>query len=75
MARIVKNPEICGGVPTIEGTRLPVAMILEYLTARVSEKELLEQFPTLTSEGIEACLQYATATINRQKPARKLEAA
>lgn len=56
--RIVVNPEVRFGKPTVRGTRLTVGEILGYL-ADTSEKEVLRDFPQLTPEDIKACLAYA----------------
>ena len=53
--RIVANPEICGGVPCVKGTRIPVHIILSHLAAGESKEEILENFPELTAEDILAC--------------------
>ena len=58
--RIVANPEICGGVPCVKGTRIPVHIILSHLAAGESKEEILENFPELILEDIQACLKYAS---------------
>ena len=58
--RIISNPEICGGVPCVQGTRIPVHIVLSHLAAGESREEILENFPELTSEDIHACLEYAS---------------
>ena len=47
------------GKPCIRGMRITVQDILEYLAGGMSEAEILEEFPDLTSEDIRACLAYA----------------
>jgi hypothetical protein len=37
--RIVSNPEICGGVPCVKGTRIPVHIILSHLAAGERSKK------------------------------------
>jgi uncharacterized protein (DUF433 family) len=39
--------------------RITVYDVLSYLAAGMSPEEILEDFPFLTREDIEACLQYA----------------
>lgn len=58
--RIVSNPEICGGVPCVKGTRIPVYIILSHLAAGETEEEILKNFPELTPEDIKSCLEYAS---------------
>lgn len=56
---IVSNPEICGGQPTISGTRMRVKDILDLLAAGASRKEILEDYSYLKDMDITAALQYA----------------
>jgi uncharacterized protein (DUF433 family) len=57
--RIVLNPEIRFGKPTIRGTRLTVGDVLSYLAAGMTEKQILDEFPQLSLEDIRACLAFA----------------
>lgn len=57
--RIAVDPAICGGRPTVAGTRMRVSDVLEALACGVSEAEILEDFPYLSIEDIRACLAYA----------------
>jgi uncharacterized protein (DUF433 family) len=59
MERITVNPKILGGKPIIRGTRISVEFILDVLASGVTEAEILEDYPHLTSEDIHACLRYA----------------
>lgn len=56
--RISSDPKICRGRACIKGTRIPVSVILDNLAARISEVEILRNYPTLTREDIEAALEY-----------------
>ena len=56
--RIVADPAIRFGKPTVRGTRLTVGDVLGYL-AEMSEAELLENFPQLTRDDVKACFAYA----------------
>jgi uncharacterized protein (DUF433 family) len=67
MKRIVCNPQILVGKPTIEGTRLSVEFVLEHIGYH-SIEEMLDQFPTLTLDGIHAALEYAAAVFRLEKP-------
>ena len=57
--RITVNPQVLGGKPVIQGTRIAVEFILELLASDVSEQEILEDYPHLSHEDIQACLRYA----------------
>jgi len=54
----VLDPEIMGGKPTIRGTRITVGTILNQLRFQ-SREELLQDYPELTPEDIDAALAYA----------------
>lgn len=57
--RITIEPGKCGGKPCIRGMRVTVYDILEYLASGMTSAEILEDFPYLTAEDIQACLAYA----------------
>lgn len=57
--RIVVDPEIRFGKPTVRGTRMTVGDILGYLAGGMSEDEILAEFPQLAREDIRACLAFA----------------
>ncbi len=61
--RIVRDPEICGGQPTIKGTRVLVTVILDYLSEGISFEEILESFPSITREDIQEIIAYAKEMI------------
>ena len=58
--RITIDPDICHGKPTIRGLRYPVEMILELLSAGMSNDEILADYEDLEREDILAALNYAT---------------
>ena len=60
ISRITINPEICHGKPTIRNTRYTVDLILDLLSAGMSEAEIIEDYPALESEDIKACLTFAS---------------
>jgi uncharacterized protein (DUF433 family) len=57
--RIVSDPEIMMGKPTIKGTRITVELILEKLGQGMTVAELLEAYPHLTAEDVLAALSFA----------------
>ena len=61
--RIVIDPNILLGKPSIRGTRLGVEFILDLLAHGWSEAEILENYPSLVLEDIRACLAYARAIV------------
>ncbi len=71
MSRIMLNPRVCHGKPTIRNKRYPVELILDLLSAGSSHEEILADYPTLENDDILACLQYA-AKLSRVKSIRKV---
>jgi uncharacterized protein (DUF433 family) len=59
--RITIDPEVVHGRPAVRGTRMRVADVLSLLASGSSEAEILEDYPYLTADDIEACLAYAAA--------------
>jgi uncharacterized protein (DUF433 family) len=59
MGRITQTPGLCGGRPCIRGMRIRVCDILEMLAENVDIEEILEDFPDLEREDIQACLIFA----------------
>ena len=57
--RIAMDPAVRFGKPCVQGTRISVGDVLEYLAAGMSENEILADFPQLTRDDIRACLAYA----------------
>ena len=62
--KIVCNPKILLGKPTIKGTRLSVAFILERLADGWTEKMLYESYPRLTPADLQAIFAYASECMN-----------
>ena len=61
--RIVRDPEICGGQPTIKGTRVLVLDILSLLKVGQSFDEILLDFPSIARKDIVEVIAYAEALI------------
>lgn len=57
--RIVVDPEVRFGKPTVRGTRITVGDVLSYLASGMNEDEILEGFPQLSREDLRACLAFA----------------
>jgi uncharacterized protein (DUF433 family) len=65
--RIVADPKILVGKPVIKGTRLAVEFIIDLLAQGWTEMEILRNYPGLTREDIQACLQYASVVLKSEK--------
>ena len=57
--RITIDPLVRGGKPCIRGTRIAVADVLDYLGGGMTAAEILDDFPDLKAEDIQACLSFA----------------
>ncbi|CAN5269001.1 hypothetical protein BH24ACT19_BH24ACT19_06280 [soil metagenome] len=56
---INRDPEILGGTPVFDGTRVPVQTLIDYLKAGESMDDFLDGFPSVSREQAEAFLQLA----------------
>ncbi|MBN2295805.1 MAG: DUF433 domain-containing protein [Pirellulales bacterium] len=64
--RITVDPGICHGQACIKGTRIMVAVVLDNLAAGHAIEDILQSYPPLTSEDIQAAMAYA-ADLARQR--------
>jgi uncharacterized protein (DUF433 family)/predicted transcriptional regulator len=64
---------VLGGKPVIEGTRIPVHMIVELLASGMTEDEVLKEYPNLRRQDIRAALEYASTVVRQEEvvPLRK----
>ncbi len=58
--RITIDPQVCHGQACIEGTRIPVYLILRMLACGDSVEDLLQEYPSVTREDILACFDVTT---------------
>jgi uncharacterized protein (DUF433 family) len=58
---IVADPEIAGGVLTFAGTRVMVWQVLDALAHGETYKAILDAWPSITKEHIQAALQLAAS--------------
>jgi uncharacterized protein (DUF433 family) len=61
-ARITVNKNQMAGVPCIRGLRIPVATIRRLLVSGIPESKILEEYPDLQREDLQACRVPATPT-------------
>jgi uncharacterized protein (DUF433 family) len=59
--RVVSNPRILGGMPVIEGTRVPVENVLAEFRERQSKFDVFRAYPSLPPDSVEVCLQWDRA--------------
>ena len=60
---IEERKEVMMGKPVLKGTRLTVEHVLNELGTGMSYEELLENYPTLKPEHIQAAMLYAAAVV------------
>jgi uncharacterized protein (DUF433 family) len=61
--RIEINPAVMLGKPVIRGTRIPVELIIRKLAEGATEADLLDGYPRLTREDVQAALAYAADSL------------
>ena len=59
LARIAPEPGKMGGKPVIRGRRVTPSLVLTMLASGASREAVLEAYPVLEPEDIDACLLYA----------------
>lgn len=57
--RIVVDPAILVGKPVVRGTRIPVSLIINFLATGHTPEEIIDAYPVLAPDDIEAALAYA----------------
>ena len=60
LASVIRSdPAILGGTPVFVGTRVPVRILIEYLTAGDSVDQFLDSYPSVLREQVVAVLELA----------------
>lgn len=67
LQRITVNPNIFSGKPIIRGRRLAVEHVLGMMAAGDTPQTLLEGYPWLEPEDIQACLVYARRLVGHER--------
>jgi len=67
LKRITVDPAIFGGKPVIRGRRLAVEHVLGMLAAGDTSEILLQGYPWLEREDIQACLVYARRLVGHER--------
>lgn len=53
------RPDVRFGKPCIRETRISVYDVLSWLASGMTQEDIIEDFPELSNEDIQACLAYA----------------
>jgi len=67
-ARIIREPNICGGEAVFKGTRVTLRTVLASLAAGDSTEEILTDFPTLKPADVQAAIAFAAASAEEDLP-------
>jgi uncharacterized protein (DUF433 family) len=65
--RIELDPRICNGKAVVQGTRIPVSVILDQIASGDSWDDIVKGFPELKKEDIRAAFLYASALLDKRK--------
>lgn len=60
---ITSDPNVMVGKPVIRGTRITVELILNKLAADQTIDQILNDYPHLTREGIQAAIRFAAESV------------
>ena len=67
LERITVRPDVLGGKPIIRDMRIAVEHVIGKMAAGETADSLLEQFPFLEPEDIQACLVFAHRAISGER--------
>ncbi|MGH7205103.1 MAG: DUF433 domain-containing protein [Nitrospiraceae bacterium] len=67
LQRIQVNPQIFGGKPIIRGLRMAVEHVLGMLAAGETPDTILREYPFLEPEDIQACLLFASRSLQGEQ--------
>jgi uncharacterized protein (DUF433 family) len=58
---VTVDPNVCHGRACISGTRIMVSVILDNLAAGLTPDDIVESYPSLSREAVQAAIMYAAA--------------
>jgi uncharacterized protein (DUF433 family) len=67
LRRVVLDPKVMRGKPIIRGTRIPVELLVRMVAQRITEAEILREYPRLEAEDIQAALAYAAHVLANEE--------
>jgi uncharacterized protein (DUF433 family) len=65
--RIVIDPKVLVGKPTIKGTRIAVEFVVDLLGRGWTREQVLQEYDHLSPEDIQACLAYASEVLKSER--------
>jgi uncharacterized protein (DUF433 family) len=63
---IVSDKQVLLGKPTIKGTRISVELVLELFSTGWDEKQILDSYPSISSESLRAVFAYLRDCIQQE---------
>lgn len=63
--RVTSDPGIFGGKPIIRGTRIAVDLIYDWIASGQTQAQILEDYPNLTVQDIQAALEFTDQLASR----------
>ena len=66
-ARIISDPTILMGKPSIKGTRIGVGFLLDIFAQGWSKNQVLENYPQISDEDIRAVFAYSAARVGDEE--------
>lgn len=64
--RIVVDPTVCLGQPTVRGTRITAAVILRMIASGMEVQEIVQGYPELSEEDIRQAAAYGAWLASEQ---------
>lgn len=64
---IVVDSKVCSGKPVIRGTRIMVKNILGMVAGGYTLRQIVEAYPELTPEQVQAALEYAAEVVDEEQ--------
>ncbi|OGU33552.1 MAG: hypothetical protein A2057_06030 [Ignavibacteria bacterium GWA2_35_9] len=61
------DPEIMGGTPVFNGTRVPIQTLFDYIESGETLEEFLDDFPTVSQDQVVEVLKMAKKTLTTEK--------
>ena len=55
------DPNVCHGQACVAGTRIPVSVVLDNLAVGIPPAEIVQSYPRLSPDDIQACIAYVVA--------------
>ena len=56
---VMVDPDVCHGKACIKGTRIMVSVILDNLASGLTTEEIVQSYPSLNREAVQAAILYA----------------